>query len=173
MLLWDLMIFDSCKTRSVEESNALKITSLHLGVKMNSVKSYFGSLIFRKIEPLNENLTIYAARLSGHLGSSERYVLLYVPTDIAIASYGSIVGLRWMQLSMAFTNTPSKKYIIQKQSVRYDPFQIVGTVYYDSDVDRHISADRSIAILINCFEKPNSIPMLTMLEEYSYSIVPI
>ena len=84
---------------------------------MDLVNQYFRGLIFTQVDEKKDgNLvyTVYGAGINGSLGDgSERYVLLFVPSHLAIRRQSKIEDLHWVNIQ---TRTIKEGYRLKHQS---------------------------------------------------------
>lgn len=79
---------------------------------MEILNSYFGDLLFIKIEK-KENFTVYAAAISSSYGDGKKqYALAFIPSHMAILDKGYLRDLHWQNLQ---TRTLSNGYKLPNQ----------------------------------------------------------
>lgn len=82
---------------------------------MEIINTYFSTLVFSRIEE-KQGYVIYGACIGSMLGGgSQRYVLAFVPSHLAIKTQARLKELSWENLQ---TRTLRNSYRMQKQSYR-------------------------------------------------------
>lgn len=80
---------------------------------MDIINSYFKSLIFSQVEE-KQGYTIYGASIAGSLGGGTvRYILLFVPSHLAVKKKAKIYDLPWKNLQ---TRELQYSYRLPKQA---------------------------------------------------------
>lgn len=113
---------------------------------MNIVESFFDSVIFRRVENI-DGYSIYAVRLSTHLGHDERYVVAYVPKDVSIMPSSMLKNLHWVFLRVVNIQHPKTEYIIQKQKLNLNVTNDMQLIKESDNI--FLSLDRTVRVKLN------------------------
>lgn len=141
---------------------------------MELINKYFEGIVFQKVDA-KEGYTIYAAGMAGmSMNGEKKYVLLFVPTYLAILDRSYISGLHWQNLQ---TRTFSKGgYKVRGQQWTYARNLPDPVLKLNERTQRHTSY-LSVDIPIDCillhdpkksskYQYYNNMPLSTCLNTF-------
>jgi len=115
---------------------------------MEILNSYFGDLLFIKVEK-KENFTVYAAAISSSYGDGKKqYALAFIPSHMAILDKGFLRDLHWQNLQ---TRTLTNGYKLQNQKwniARHLPTPMFDVVERNEAKSRYLCESEPLEMIL-------------------------